>query len=188
MTLSRWFRDYVYIPLGGNRLGPEVTYRNLFVVFFLCGLWHGSGLHLRRVGPVSRLLRLAAERMYVTHVGPLRGGLVAWARTFLIVVIGWVFFRANSLDQAVGMLQVMAGLVSPTVVFYDLRRPPCRTTCSSPCAASPSRCCRSRSFPCGWTAHHASPPWKAAAAVVLFCYSVALLSVNSFNPFIYFRF
>ena len=48
--------------------------------------------------------------MYATHVGPLRGGLVAWARTFLIVVVGWVFFRANSLDQAVGMLKVMAGM------------------------------------------------------------------------------
>ena len=43
MTLSRWFRIILYIPLGGNRRGPEITYRNLFVVFFLCELWHGAG-------------------------------------------------------------------------------------------------------------------------------------------------
>ena len=187
MTLSRWFRDYVYIPLGGNRLGPETTYRNLFVVFFLCGLWHGAGWTFVIWG-LYHGFWLAAERMYVTHVGPLRGGLLAWARTFLIVIVGWVFFRANSLDQAVGMLKVMAGFSSPTVVFYDLQTFAVPhnvffALCGLAFALLPFE-----GFSMRLDGTNRVAAFKAAAAVVLFCYSVALLSVNSFNPFIYFRF
>ena len=187
MTLSRWFRDYVYIPLGGNRLGPETTYRNLFVVFFLCGLWHGAGWTFVVWG-LYHGFWLAAERMYVTHVGPLRGGLSAWARTFLIVVVGWVLFRANSLDQAVEMLKVMAGFASPTVVFYGLQAFAVPhnlffALCGLAFALLPFE-----RFSMRLDGTRPIAALKAAATVVLFCYSVALLSVNSFNPFIYFRF
>ncbi len=54
MTLSRWFRDYVYVPLGGNRAGRARTYVNLFAVFVLCGLWHGGRLYLPFMGRLSR--------------------------------------------------------------------------------------------------------------------------------------
>ena len=187
MTLSRWFRDYVYIPLGGNRLGPETTYRNLFVVFFLCGLWHGAGYTFVFWG-LYHGFWLAAERMYATYVGPLRGGVLAWARTFLIVVVGWVFFRATSMDQALHILQAMAGLSSPTVVYYDLQsiavpRQIFFALCGLAFALVPFG-----AFSSNLDGTRASACLKAAGALAVFCYSMALLSANSFNPFIYFRF
>ena len=54
ISLSTWFRDYVYIPLGGNRRGASVTYRNLFIVFLISGIWHGCGMDLRHLGAASR--------------------------------------------------------------------------------------------------------------------------------------
>ncbi|MCX7366997.1 MAG: MBOAT family protein [Alphaproteobacteria bacterium] len=187
MTLSRWFRDYVYIPLGGNRLGPETTYRNLFVVFFLCGLWHGAGYTFVFWG-LYHGFWLAAERMYTTYFGPLRGGLPAWVRTFLIVVIGWVFFRATSMDQAFHVLNAMAGLSSPTTVYYDLQsiavpRQVFFVVCGLGFALIPFG---SASLDLDGTRRSAY--LKAGGAIVVFCYSMALLSANSFNPFIYFRF
>jgi alginate O-acetyltransferase complex protein AlgI len=187
MTLSRWFRDYVYIPLGGNRLGPGTTYRNLFIVFFLCGLWHGAGYTFVFWG-LYHGFWLAAERMYVTHVGPLPKGPLAWARTLLIVMVGWVFFRANSMEQAFHFLSTMSGFSSATVVYYDL------ATFLIP----------RNIFFIVWGLFFAfypferfsmrldGAPWlmtlKGASVILLAVYAVALLQVNSFNPFIYFRF
>jgi alginate O-acetyltransferase complex protein AlgI len=122
ISLSRWFRDYLYIPLGGNRLGEKRTYINLLVVFFLCGLWHGASwnfvvwglfhgvfLVLERAGLDGFLLRLPR---FLAHV-----------YTLLIVMIGWVFFRSDSLGYAVDYLQAMAGFgatstISDNAGFY----------------------------------------------------------------------
>jgi len=101
-ALSRWFRDYVYIPLGGNRRGPgpHLT-SNLVVVFFLCGLWHGAAYQFVVWGPLPR--RSPHHRAH--HDGALSFRAPrAWQRkaiAFLLVLIGWVFFRAATLSDAV---------------------------------------------------------------------------------------
>jgi alginate O-acetyltransferase complex protein AlgI len=87
MTLSRWFRDYVYVPLGGNRHGPWRTYRNLVIVFFLCGLWHGAAFTFVVWGLYHGVL-LIIERLYMARFGELPRGPLAWATTLLLVMIG----------------------------------------------------------------------------------------------------
>jgi alginate O-acetyltransferase complex protein AlgI len=107
MSLSRWFRDYLYIPLGGNRGGPASTYRNLLVVFLLCGLWHGAAWTFVAWGAYHGvwlvLERLGGERLLA---GLPR--LVRHAYAMLIVIVGWVLFRADSLAQAGDLLARMA--------------------------------------------------------------------------------
>ncbi len=115
MSLSQWFRDYVYVPLGGNRAGTFGTYRNLYIVFLLTGLWHGAawtfilwGLYhgtllvYERVNPHLR----GAHGLPPEEMGR---GREAWlrARTFFLVLLGWVFFRAPGLDRAFGILEAM---------------------------------------------------------------------------------
>lgn len=187
MTLSRWFRDYLYIPLGGSRQGSGITYRNLFVVFFLCGLWHGAGYTFVLWG-LYHGFWLVAERMYAIYVRPLRIGPLAWVRTFLIVTIGWVFFRATSIEQALHFLTTMSGLSSATIVYYDL------PTFLVPRNVFILLCCFGFAvYPLERVSMRldGSKPMvaaKMAGACAIFVYAVALLQANSFNPFIYFRF
>ena len=110
MSLSRWFRDYVYIPLGGNRGGDLRTYRNLVTIFVLCGFWHGASWTFLVWGLYHGLL-LVVER--VTGLDRVRSGAALAVRravTFLLVVVGWVFFRAASLGDA---LRILRHMVTP---------------------------------------------------------------------------
>lgn len=118
MTLSRFFRDYIYIPLGGNRRTPGLTYLNLMVTMVLCGLWHGAGwtfivwgglhgLYLtinqlwRRLFESSRLSKLQEKRQF---------RIVSHLITFLCVVVGWTIFRSADMKSAMMILKGMAGL------------------------------------------------------------------------------
>lgn len=100
MTLSRWLRDYLYIPLGGNRRGPLRTYFNLMVTMLLGGLWHGASWNFAIWGGYHGML-LAIERLVRGRrgpTGPMRIPLTVL--TFALVSIGWVFFRAGTLERA----------------------------------------------------------------------------------------
>jgi hypothetical protein len=116
MTLSRWLRDYLYIPLGGNRRGTRRTYINLMLTMLLGGLWHGAawtfliwgGIH----GSALAGERWLGERYPRVHLPRW----VAWVITFNIVCLAWVFFRAPDLSTAFGVLgQIGAGGPSPLV-------------------------------------------------------------------------
>jgi alginate O-acetyltransferase complex protein AlgI len=105
MSLSRWFRDYVYIPLGGNRRGSGRTYRNLTIVFVLTGFWHGAAWTYLIWGLYHGLL-LVIERSFGLAREPISTGARIGRRalTLLLVVIGWVLFRAPDLGSAFAML------------------------------------------------------------------------------------
>jgi alginate O-acetyltransferase complex protein AlgI len=108
MSLSRWFRDYLYIPLGGNRGGPLATYRNLFIVFVLVGFWHGAQWTFLFWGLFHGGLLVFERLTGLAKLGADRWVIPRRAVTVLLVIVGWVLFRADSLRHALGMLRVMA--------------------------------------------------------------------------------
>jgi alginate O-acetyltransferase complex protein AlgI len=112
MTLSRWLRDYIYIPLGGNRKGEFRTYGNLMATMLLGGLWHGASWNFVIWGGYHGAL-LAIERM-VWGRKELTGvrRIPLSAITFLLVSIGWVFFRAKTLGAALFVVREMFSKVS----------------------------------------------------------------------------
>lgn len=109
ISLSTWFRDYVYIPLGGNRRGSLITYRNLFLTFVISGVWHGAAwtfilwgmLHAAGILITRELERSAFYRERV----PLAFKQLA---TFAFVLFAWIFFRAGSLDDALWIVSSLA--------------------------------------------------------------------------------
>ena len=108
MSLSFWFRDYVFIPLGGSHRGLSTTFRNLLIVWLLVGLWHGAAWTFVVWG-------LLHGAYLVVHALARRGGLTpswTWLNriiTFVAVVVAWVFFRAPTLGVAADVLSAMAG-------------------------------------------------------------------------------
>jgi alginate O-acetyltransferase complex protein AlgI len=104
MTLSRWLRDYLYIPLGGNRKGERKTYRNLMITMLLGGFWHGASFTFLIWGGIHGGA-LAGERWARERFAGFRvPAPVAWFVTFHVVCIAWVFFRAPNLTTAFDIL------------------------------------------------------------------------------------
>jgi alginate O-acetyltransferase complex protein AlgI len=101
MTLSSWFRDYLYIPLGGNRRGRGRTYLNLLCVFLVTGLWHGAALTFVAWG-LWHGAALMFERSIGVTADSKHWGLRAW--TALVVVLGWILFRAESISTASSLI------------------------------------------------------------------------------------
>jgi D-alanyl-lipoteichoic acid acyltransferase DltB (MBOAT superfamily) len=118
MTLSRWLRDYLYIPLGGNRKGERRTYRNLILTMLLGGLWHGAAWTFVIWGAIHGGA-LAAERRLREHARlPRVHPVVGWLVTFHVVCLAWVFFRAPDLGTALEVLgRVGASGPSPLVTL-----------------------------------------------------------------------
>ena len=195
ISLSRWFRDYLYIPLGGNRYGPVQTYRNLVIVFILCGFWHGAAWTFLAWGAYHGVL-LVVERLGLGAVLEKIPAPFAHLYALFAILIGWVIFRAEDLTQAAGILRKMAfadgaaanaftpvltgeetvvlsiGLVLATPLVANLMRP--------------------------WIALPDHPPWPPrspwaygwglALGGVVLCAAATKILTGSYSPFIYFRF
>jgi D-alanyl-lipoteichoic acid acyltransferase DltB (MBOAT superfamily) len=119
ISLSTWFRDYVYIPLGGSRRGAWRTRFNLLATFVLSGLWHGANWTFVVWGGIHGLAQIAEKAVFPSRKGgnspPSRhpalvrvGAVLQWAATFLIVTVAWVFFRAETLSGAWAYLAKMS--------------------------------------------------------------------------------
>jgi alginate O-acetyltransferase complex protein AlgI len=116
MSLSSWLRDYLYIPLGGNRGGERRTRFNVLMVFVLSGLWHGANWTFVMWGLYHGALNLFERTRLGKRLHKTMPRWFAVLLTFTLVVIGWVFFRANDLRQALAFIEAMAGLrPAPTV-------------------------------------------------------------------------
>ena len=133
ISLSAWFRDYLYVPLGGSRVSPTRTYMNLVSLFFLCGLWHGASWNFVIWGAVSRRIsrvrtsdRLAGRVRRPSYTdstggpGPFGpGALLCHVYLLLVVMSGWVFFRAPTLPGALAFFKALAGhsAAAPTPLY-----------------------------------------------------------------------
>jgi D-alanyl-lipoteichoic acid acyltransferase DltB (MBOAT superfamily) len=185
MTLSRWLRDYVYIPLGGNRGGRLKTYRNLMITMTVGGLWHGAGLQFLVWGflhgiflSISHALRGRFERP--SQALHLLGGLI----TLSAVFFAWIFFRANSLPEAFDVIDRLAdlpGALSPAEFAAGLLAA-CAFVLANrwlPRLEAPARELLAR--PGARTV--------ALGAATTACWLAAMaLSPSSLTPFVYFQF
>lgn len=115
MTLSQFLRDYLYIALGGNRLGKFRRYVNLFLTMLLGGLWHGAGWNFLIWGALHGFYLVVNHSFSAISPGirwhlPVKlSKFLSWLLTFIAIVVGWVFFRATTVDGAFAMLAGMAG-------------------------------------------------------------------------------
>jgi len=186
--MSNWFRDFVYIPLGGNRLGPRRTYINLWVVFFLCGLWHGADWTFVAWGMWHGLL-LVTERWSKERFGFAPQGISGNLATFLLVLIGWVPFRADSLSQAASFLSRMLCISQPTsfagvpVSSYITPDVAWGLALAVLFAWLPVERLKTVRLP-----QVVSTCAQGSVSLLLLLYAAASLSKSAFNPFIYFRF
>jgi alginate O-acetyltransferase complex protein AlgI len=202
MSLSSWFRDYLYIPLGGNRCGRFRTYFNLVLVFFLCGLWHGASWNFILWGLLHGAF-LVVERMGLSRVLERLWAPLRHAYLLLVVLAAWVFFRASTLGYALGYLAALAGFASGTGVDHYpqlyLTRELLLALAVAPLAAMPCLPAlvrlRDRILARAEEAPGLAPPLSAtlglaAAAVqmLLLVACAAQLASGTHNPFIYFRF
>jgi alginate O-acetyltransferase complex protein AlgI len=185
ISLSTWLRDYLYVPLGGSRLGPRRTFLNLFIVMLLGGLWHGAAWNFVVWGGLHGLL-LAVERV--------RGRTPLWSRlpgaarvavTFVAVLVTWVFFRAPDLPSAGRYLAFMAGTgearTSAALVGGLVYQPYYVLTFAAAAVVV-------WSCPQTWEWSRRLTSIKAAAALALLAASAVALTTQAFNPFIYFIF
>ncbi len=119
ISLSTWFRDYLYIPLGGNRRGSGRTYFNLILVFFLCGLWHGASWTFVAWGLYHGMF-LVVERQGLLALLERRSAILRHVYALLVVMVGWVFFRADDFVYALHYLAAMAGLAGDAGGAYTV--------------------------------------------------------------------
>lgn len=180
ISLSSWLRDYLYIPLGGNRKGPRRTYINLMLTMILGGLWHGAAWTFILWGLWHGGL-LALERALGWQNGK---SLLRWGMTLVLVMLGWTLFRAVTLPDALAMYAGMIGLngLSLTAdVAWQI----------TPLALT--------MLVVGWTlaltpvkeifaAAQQRAVMRNAIATTLFVVAVSRLAASSYSPFLYFQF
>ena len=182
ISLSSWLRDYLYVPLGGNRRGPVRTYVNLFLTMLLGGLWHGANWTFMLWGAYHGLL-LAAERMRgkrgLTWALP-RPLQVAF--TFVLVMFGWVLFRAPTLTEAGRMFAGLAGL-NGWGAAWPLAGSGALNWGMLGLGSGVALAARNT-----WEIRWRPSIWLAAVLLALFALCVATFLVNTSSPFLYFQF
>lgn len=118
ISLSNWFKEYLYIPLGGNRTGH--TYRNLFIVFFITGLWHGSSWNFIIWGLWHGLFIVLEKLISKKNWYIKTPSFIKWLITIFIIMIGWVFFTFNYLSDGLNYLLIMFGFITKDIITFDI--------------------------------------------------------------------
>lgn len=185
ISLSTWLREYLYIPLGGNRKGPARTYVNLFLTMLLGGLWHGASFNFIiwgaiHGGALAVERGLPKESAYWRMPKLLRGAI-----TFFVVLVGWVFFRAPDLPKATSFLASMFGLgpraASATITSGLIYKPLYLIAFALATVLV-------WFLPDSWEWSQVLTKRRAFACAAIFALAVIVLVTQEYNPFIYFIF
>ena len=187
ISLSTWFRDYIYIPLGGNRVCRLKWIRNILIVWILTGLWHGAEWNFIIWGLFYGLL-LLLEKLFFNKLLNKLPGAINWIYTMIIVMIGWMIFRVNSLTELLELIRIMfvyKGTDWVTILSDNL------SVFSSLLLVIPAFIF---SFPIVKVVEEKYKDRKNyqmisnIILIVLFGLCIVHLTSSSYNPFIYFRF
>lgn len=212
MSLSRFLRDYLYIPLGGNKYGSLRRYINILIVMVLGGLWHGAGFSFLIWGLLHGFY-LLLNHVYRDILAPLLPSrlingkvwrAISWLATFLAVVIAWVFFRASDHHVAMMILKAMVGLTSVSASMGDATKlapilllflmlaaivlvMPNSQTMVGVSGTAPEKpgACWDNSDTRRWWKWKPNIRWAALSGFVL---AIVLVSLNKPSPFLYFQF
>ncbi len=187
ITLSNWMRDYLYIPLGGNRVSEKRLYLNLVTVFIFSGLWHGAAWTFVFWGAYHGFF-LVIERMFLLKLYKRIPKLIQVGITFLIVVFGWVFFRAADFSTALLIIKNMLFFSPQWIVFTD---PVKLALAVAALFAFFGLLPKVESWQNKMLFE--SPPMMRSllmgiSTIVLLVLSISVIAASDFNPFIYFRF
>jgi alginate O-acetyltransferase complex protein AlgI len=192
MSLSSFFRDYLYIPMGGNRRGPARTHLNLVIVFVLCGLWHGASWSFVVWGLIHGVF-LVAER---TRMGDLLAAAprsIQSGYALAVASFAWVFFRADDLAHALSFLPAMVGHgpseagIHPVALYWNAKVGFVLLLAAFSATAIPDR------IGAAYRALAVTHPGPLSGLRVAWLQAVLLLcalslAAGTHNPFIYFRF
>ena len=195
ISLSRFMRDYLFLPLGGNRAGPIRGYANLWVVFLLSGLWHGAAWTFVVWGAYQGLF-LSLDRLFWGRVVDRLPRLVAVSINFLLLNVGWVFFRASDLEGALTLLKRLFVPMAPAEASAPLLMARILSHRGLSMMVVAALICFLPAVPRAAQAFEATtgpgvPKHLVPATVLalgLFVLSFCSLANSGFNPFIYFRF
>lgn len=188
ISLSSWFRDYVYIPLGGNRKSKLCTYRNLFLVFLLTGIWHGANFTFIFWGLLHGVL-LITERLFLGKFldkNPVK--LLNKIYVMFFVMIGWVYFRSGNIHIANAFISRLFafGTSEYSALSFLSMKALLALAAGFLCAGSLPKLCR------GFLEKQKDNILIQAAGfvmqMILVMYSILLIVSGSYNPFIYFQF
>ena len=188
ISLSNWMRDYLYIPLGGNRISKSRTFFNLWVVFLISGLWHGAAWNFIIWGVYHGTL-LIMDRLFFIKLLSKTGKIIRTSLTFILIMIGWVFFRSPNLRYALGFLKrmfVFSGKEFPFLSFQIIIVILLAIVFCFVWSNKKLEMLQMQLYQPGNTVFGIL--LKSSFAIGAFLLCVLELSASGFNPFIYFRF
>ncbi len=185
ISLGTWFREYVYIPLGGNRKGKWRQCLNLFIVWGLTGLWHGASWNFVLWGLYFGVI-LTLEKFFILPLLKKTNRAVGHIYAVILIMIGWVIFDFTDMSQMgnyiAGMFSFGKGLISPDAAYYALSNLPLLVVGIFACLPVGRKLYdRITVTSWGWIA-------EAVAALIILVLCTASLVSSTYNPFLYFRF
>ena len=187
ISLSTWFKEYLYIPLGGNRKGTLVTYRNLGIVFFLTGLWHGASFNFILWGIYHGFFSIL-ERIWIgTWLKKHR--ILAHIYTFLVVNFGWVFFRIDGVRSGIKLvLKMVIPWIGPDSKYYVWEFVDTRVIFVFICAIAGMGIIQEISKKKDILQKYRNSILETIILFSILLLCIMTLATNTYNPFIYFRF